>query len=204
MPASTVQYVASEFLKMHRQNNEITGSNISKYLQKIGGSIESISDIIEKTSNDNVFFKIEKLFGTSHKRYKFYKENFAYVEPIQIPLGNAKGKNIFFHYVPIKETLKKLFYNKSLSDQLIFQNPNHEDNVLKDFTDGIVFKENIFFKKNPDAIQLILYQDSFEVVNPLDSAKSNYKILAVYFSIGNFPEIIRSHVNSMQLVRRIM
>lgn len=87
-----------------------------------------------------------------------------------------------------------------MSDELVFnvQNPNQE--ILYDFTDGLVFKNNLFFLNNPDALQLILYQDSFEVVNPIGPAKCKYKILAVYLSIGNFPDKIRSHVNSMQLV----
>lgn len=46
----------------------------------------------------------------------------------------------------------------------------------------------------------MLYQDSFEIVNPLGSAKTKYKILAVYLSIGNYPDNIRSHVNSIYLV----
>lgn len=61
-------------------------------------------------------------------------------------------------------------------------------------------EKNEFFQENPNALQLILYQDAFETVNPIGSAKSKYKILAVYLSIENFPDRIRSHVNSMYLV----
>lgn len=45
-----------------------------------------------------------------------------------------------------------------------------------------------------------MYQDSFEVVNPLGSAKGKYKILAVYLSLGNLPDYVRSHIDSIQLV----
>ena len=37
----------------------------------------------------------------------------------------------------------------------------------------------------PPALQLVLYQDAFEIVNPLGFAKKKYKILAVYMSCGN-------------------
>lgn len=96
--------------------------------------------------------------------------------------------------------MTQLFNNKSLGDKLTFVLPDNNSRVFKDFTDGSVFKNNTFFKENPDALKLMLYQDSFEIVNPLGSAKTKYKILAVYLSIGNYPDNIRSHVNSMYLV----
>lgn len=102
--------------------------------------------------------------------------------------------------MPLKETIKQLYDNKSLSHKLVFDIPKNNSRILEDFTDGSVFKNNPFFKDNPNAIQLLLYQDSFEIVNPIGSAKSKYKILAVYLSIGNCPDNIRSHVNSMYLV----
>lgn len=40
--------------------------------------------------------------------------------------------------------------------------------ILNDFTDGNVIKDNKFFQQNPSAFQLILYQDAFETVNPLN------------------------------------
>lgn len=43
--------------------------------------------------------------------------------------------------------------------------------VLKDIWDGKVIAENASFKSEPMSLGLILYQDSFEVVNPLGSGK---------------------------------
>ena len=53
-------------------------------------------------------------------------------------------------------------------------------------------KNPMFFKSNTSAFQLILYQDSFEVVSPLSSAKKKHKVLAVYCSLGNLPTSIKS------------
>lgn len=50
--------------------------------------------------------------------------------------------------------------------------------VSHDFTDGAAFKDNAFFQTNQNALKLILYQDSFEVCNPLGSSKKKHKILA--------------------------
>jgi hypothetical protein len=37
-----------------------------------------------------------------------------------------------------------------------------------------------FVIENPNALQILLYQDEFEVVNPLGSAKGKHKLFAVY------------------------
>lgn len=52
--------------------------------------------------------------------------------------------------------------------------------VLTDVSDGQIFKSNDFFVQNPSSLKLVLYQDAFEVVNPLGSAKTRHKVLAVY------------------------
>ena len=71
---------------------------------------------------------------------------------------------------------------------------------MKDFTDGKVFRSNKFFQENKKCLQIILYQDSFEIVNPIGSAKKKHKVLAVYMNIGNIPDHLRSHINTIKLV----
>lgn len=200
LPASTVQYIATEMCKMTKTNEKMIRNNLLIHLEQYNISEEIITDIIDNSFKNNLFNIIEDFFATSFKRNKFYQENFPYVNPVQIPLSTQNGKKRFFHYVPLKDTLKQLFYNKTLTHELKFNLPENNSNVFRDFTDGSVFEENKFFQQNPGGLQLILYQDAFETVNPLGSAKSKYKILAVYLSIGNFPDRIRSHVNSMYLV----
>ena len=72
--------------------------------------------------------------------------------------------------------------------------------MLKDFTDGSVAKENALFTTQRNAISLIMYQDSFEIVNPLGSAKRKHKILAVYVTLGNIHPQYRSKIDKLQLV----
>ena len=45
----------------------------------------------------------------------------------------------------------------------------------------------------------MLFQDSFEVVNPLGSGKCKRKILAVYYTLGNMQHSSRSTVDQLQL-----
>lgn len=65
--------------------------------------------------------------------------------------------------------------------------------------DGRHVKENSLLKST-SSLSLILYQDSFEVTNPLGSGKKKHKILAVYMSLGELQPHNRSLVDLMQLV----
>lgn len=56
-----------------------------------------------------------------------------------------------------------------------------------DISDGHNFKSNQFFIENPGCLKLILYQDAFEMVNPLGSARKKHKVVAVYVSVANLP-----------------
>lgn len=140
------------------------------------------------------------ILGTPYKRRKYYTKKFPYVEPVKIHCGPNEKKTNFFYYIPIEDTLKNVMECKSYGEYVYIEAPCIEDEILRDFTDGAVFRNNQFFKDNPRSLRLILYQDAFDIVNPLGSAKSTHSIMAVYLSIGNMPPHLRSHVNSMQLV----
>lgn len=51
-----------------------------------------------------------------------------------------------------------------------------------------------------NTLQLILYQDSFEIVNPLGSSRTKHKILAMYMTLGNIYKFNRSKANPIQLI----
>lgn len=49
-------------------------------------------------------------------------------------------------------------------------------------------------------MKLILYQDAFEVVNPLGSSRKKHKLVGVYFTLADFEPFHRSSIDHMQLV----
>ncbi|CAM4556205.1 unnamed protein product [Leuciscus chuanchicus] len=57
------------------------------------------------------------------------------------------------------------------------------DKVMEDIKDGTCSKQNAIFHEHPSSISIMLYQDAFEVVNPLGSGKKKHKILAVYMTL---------------------
>ena len=113
---------------------------------------------------------------TKHCRNKYYKDEFDFVKPVEINLGvDSSGKTHFCHYVPILETLKVMWKNESVQKHLV--KANEVAGAYCDIHDGMVYKQNAFFKDNPDSLQILIFQNSFEVANPLGSARCGIKFV---------------------------
>ena len=48
--------------------------------------------------------------------------------------------------------------------------------MIADYCDGQVFQQHPLFSRDPCALQIILYYDEVEVVNPLGSKTSKHKV----------------------------
>lgn len=139
---------------------------------------------------------------TDQKRKTVFKNSFNYVEPVQICLGlNEAGKECFAQYVPIKQTIDSLFHYQSVQEQYkqVHSSIGSKD-ILKDVWDGKNMTENVLFQTESSSLSLILYQDAFEVVNPLGSGKKKHKILPVYLTLADLMPHNRSNSDQMQLV----
>ncbi|XP_066590584.1 uncharacterized protein [Prorops nasuta] len=62
------------------------------------------------------------------------------------------------------------------------------------------YKEAFFHYTGNNTLKIILYQDSFELCNPLGSASKKYKITAVYMTLGNLPSHLLSKIDNIHLV----
>jgi len=61
-------------------------------------------------------------------------------------------------------------------------------NGYKYFKDSNSFKSNKLYSEFPNSIQLQIFYDDFETVNPLGSKRGVHKIGALYFILRNFPD----------------
>ena len=101
---------------------------------------------------------------------------FKYVEPVKITLGTDEHMDErYAYYIPVKETLSNLL-DSDIWKKSALQQCETDADVLHDITDGHAFKSYQFFIENPGCLKVILYQDAFEIVNPLGSAKTTHKV----------------------------
>jgi hypothetical protein len=63
---------------------------------------------------------------------------------------------------------------------------------IKSYNDSISFSKNELFKNEPDSIQIVLYDDSFDANNALGDQRKKDKPNGTYFRIGNFANAYQS------------
>lgn len=177
--------------------NELTLNNIRRLL---------IQNEVANLNNFESFdiFKIAHnpetgLLRSSFMRKAYFKNYFNFVNPVKIVLEKTRNKSVHFYYVPILETIKVLLNNEYIYNQLKTQNMS-DIRVLSNITDGECYKNNSFFKRHTNAVGIILYQDAFEVCNPLGSSRKVHKVVGVYMTLANVPTFLRSKVDQIQLV----
>ncbi|CAN7977229.1 unnamed protein product, partial [Ixodes persulcatus] len=108
-----------------------------------------------------------------------------------ISLGvNRDNSCSLFHYVPVEGSLKQLMRSGPIEF-----GANATPGCFTDFTACPAFQDS-----HHETIQIILYQDAFELANPLGSAKGSFKLLGVYMTLGNLPHHYRALADNMQLV----
>ncbi|XP_034239526.1 uncharacterized protein LOC117644297 [Thrips palmi] len=197
VPASVTQYISSELRYLLNDVNRTFLNNVTAVLESEKLPPGQISDILSSVVEKDDLAGTCNALRSSYLRKKFYKDRFHFVLPEQVPQENGS----FFYYVPIEQTLQAAFKNKNW-DFASYKCPKpNENGLLKDFTDGEAFKQNTFFQENPDAIPLIIYQDGFELSNPIGPAKHlEHQLEGIYMAFGNLPSKIRFEKDSIQLI----
>lgn len=142
------------------------------------------------------------MFRSAYSRKKFWCQNFQYIQPLSIPLQNQDKENTDckYSYVPILETLKTMLMNDDVRNHCLGTHKNNDSQRLFDIGDGKVIKNNAFFSTNPSALRINLFQDAFEVCNPLGSSKTEFKLIGIYMVVANLPPYLLSKTENIKLV----
>nr|XP_055039672.1 uncharacterized protein LOC129427310 isoform X2 [Misgurnus anguillicaudatus]XP_055039673.1 uncharacterized protein LOC129427310 isoform X2 [Misgurnus anguillicaudatus] len=202
LAASTIQNIVDEMQNIHELGQTYTVSKLHSLLQNdLSLPEETISKILATVKESDLFSMCHKgPLRTVYSRSQAFKKVFSYVEPKRILLGRDENrKEQFAYYVPVKETLRCLLNSDIGKNYISMHLTENNSDILCDCSDGQILKCRDFSEDNP-SLQLLLYQDAFEVVNPLGSARKKHKILAVYLSLVNLPAHLRSNTEHMQLV----
>ncbi len=204
LPESTIQGIVEEFQNIHDIGQSYFLSKLKEKLALLELSEERINDVIDQLSREDLLTACNSgVLSTAQRRKTVFKQDFHYVEPVPILLGVSErnGKECFAQYVPVKQTISALFQCQSVRDQYEHMHSQTAENGLfRDLKDGKNFSENSLFQADPSSLGLIIYQDSFEVVNPLGSARKKHKLLAVYLTLSDILPHNRSNIDHMQLV----
>lgn len=203
LPASTIQTIVEEIQNVHELGQDYTLSKLRTQLKDdMSLSDDAIAKICDCVKESDLFSRCHQgPLRTIYSRAQMFKKMFKYVEPVKITLGTDEHMDErYAYYIPVKETLSNLLDSELWKNSVSQQSCETDPDILGDISDGHTFKSNQFFIENPGCLKLILYQDAFEMVNPLGSAKTTHKVLAVYLSLANLPAHVRSNTDHMSLV----
>lgn len=200
LPKKVVNMLVKDLECLRFQEREISMSKLNRAFRQAQVSQTNIDPLLDIISDSVIFFDTNKYFDTTHKRSVINSQKTTLVNPQKVKLHELKdGTQTHFHYVPILETIKAIYENNYLTfDQS--EQDNEKNGTLVDYRSAEVFKMNSFFEHNKHGIELIFYQDAFEIVNPIGSSRTKFKILAIYMVIGNMPHYLRTHVDNIYLV----
>ena len=198
LPESTLQVITDGLHDINELSNEKKVKLINQHTKQNESVLNGIllsNDFISKAHNKNT-----GVLRNTYFRNQFYQQNFMFNNPRKIFLGrNETHKLCHYYYVPILETIKCLLQS-SIFNFKGNMNDDQTKKIFSDICDGSVILSNIFFQNNENALQIIMYQDSFECCNPLGSSRIKYKLVGVYMTIGNIAPYHRSKVDNLQLV----
>ncbi|XP_066588077.1 uncharacterized protein [Prorops nasuta] len=102
------------------------------------------------------------------------------------------------YIVPFINNLRNLLNNKEVRCN-IKSYKNYNDGVLRSVLDGQFYQENDFFRRNKNALAIILYYDDVGVTNPIGAASKVHKLSMFYWTLANIKPEVRSSLNIIQL-----
>lgn len=164
---------------------------------------EAIAQICDCVKDSDLFSACHQgPLRTTYSRAQTFKKMFKYLEPNKVKLGNNENMGRFAYYVPVTQTVNNWLESDIWKNSVSQQSSETHPDEFCDISDSQNFKSNQFFIENPGCLKLILYQEAFEIVNPLGSAKKKTKFLQSIFlwqiclylgshSIGGFTENFR-------------
>lgn len=203
VPASTITEIANEMKILQDIQQEYTVDVLAQELEQYDVPSETFTCLGKSVYERSPMHEALHASGpltTHHRRLQYYKRHFNYVQPVEVTLGyDDRGQRRHYHYIPLLDTLRVML-KKGSETQQSFNRIRVEDSTLCDFIDGHAIRSNAMFATDPDSLKVMLFHDAFRVANPLGSAKQKHKVLAVYFTLGNFYPHIRSTVDQIQLL----
>ena len=201
LPSSTIQTIIEDYQEMHAISQSHLLFKLKEKLLSLGLPDADIGTVIDTLKSEDLFRACNtQTLQTDHRRKILKQLQLCY--PVSICLGqNESGKECFAQYIPVKNTLESLLLCKSVWEQhKQIKTTMRTDEVLQDVWDGTNIEGNMLFKNATSSLGVILYQDSFELVNPLGSRRKKHKILAVYMTLANILPHNRSSIDQIQLV----
>lgn len=172
----------------------------NKTFHRVQSRLQSQITLTTELSNDiRTVCNLGDVFNQLSSRYyreSYYCEHFNYVKPQAVCLGDEWEWNVtngeqklemisqYGYYIDLFSSLKGLLSNPAVRQELSYTHESSDD-IMRDFCDGVFYKQHPVFSYHRFALQFIIYYDDIEVANPLGSRAGNQKLGCFYFTLAN-------------------
>lgn len=163
IPYSTVNLIVREVFKSYQMGANLAKHRIKNILHGQGFDEQQVEEIFENVDKNDPFEAARAHLESEKKRLTFIKESFSNVKPETIrlnPINETKPES--YQYVSLKSSIKTLLEDDSYQRQKKSDPYKAEEGIVKDVRDGEIFKQNQYFKDNPDSVPIIMFQDELE------------------------------------------
>ena len=159
--------------------------------------------ILDSKSSTNQIVPFENLKSSLEKNNTVYKqrkniEAYGYVKPIEVFLDDDKIKDRVV-YIPILDTSKMMLKHDEVLYQVL-NPPEQQYELIDSYKSSHACRGNELFSKDEHALQMKLYMDDFQTVNPIGTKVNWNKICSFYFTLGNIPFHLQSKLHTIQLL----
>lgn len=206
VPSTTVDSLAKKLALVSEILQKKMRKDLRRSLGQVGLSEDKIEAVIGSVLSMDPLYNSHHLHApgdtllTSARRVSYYKKTFKYQDFDEINLKkNPKDSEDKLQYIDVKESLRIMLEDSTVKEAVrkSFSAPASDGTILRDYTDGSVFRNSSTPQKR---IDLLFFMDAFTCSNPLGSAKKKFKIHGMYMTLGNLKPHFRSFLRSMRLV----
>lgn len=207
LPQSTVQKISDYLTFLSMASRARMRSVLEKTMKECNISTSTTSQVLSKFLISDVLYNVHHIsapgptFSTKTRRENFYAEIFDWIKPKEINCKiDPHDRSDVAQYIPLKKSLALMLKDPTVQKQILESwSTETNPNIVDDFTSGTSFKST-----EEKVIYLNLFQDEFNLTNPLGSSSKKHKTLGMYFSIGNLKPHLRSRLKSMRLVMLLL
>ena len=206
VPQTTIQIITEEYYTLCKLALKNRKAAVFKRLKSEDVPTNVIEKVMTELDQDDCL-KAQVELNSAYKREQFIKENFKFNAPLEIVLNKDEvrlGKpKQSFQYISVRNGVKILFedpsFNKILEKSENTVRDTNTEDVLTEIRDGALIKNIPYYRDNPSSYVGILYSDAVEIVSPLGASRGRYKILQMFWSLGDISKQFRSKVDNINL-----
>ena len=192
LPSSTHTDIVSDTKLLI--NDILSNQNqlVNEHLKNLGHGVAD-DEHLQRVLNTDKYDEVWNECDTSYKLIQNCRKRLGMIYPTKHVVGNHKN-----YFIPITDVLKMLISKEEIRNHVL-QTPISNDTLLTSYTCGDAFKSLDVLKPDGHVLFLHLYNDEFEVVNPIGAKRGKHKINATYFTLGNLPAKHRSDLKHIYL-----